>query len=140
MGFARYVAVQIVGYGLDLGLFLLLVVPVGQTAVVANIFAKVCAGVFAFLAHRYFTFETATEGRHGRQAVLYIALWSLNVPLSTGLLALFLLFGVPAVIAKVVADVFCVGLNYWLSKRYIFTGSRSSRHGSPTLSGKRKPI
>lgn len=126
MKFVRYVAVQIVTYGLDFGLFLLLVVYVGWAAVTANVLAKVLAGVSAFLAHRYFTFAVARAGGQARQAVLYVALWSLNVPLATGLLALFLVLGAPAVIAKVVSDVICVGLNYWVSRKYIFTGVRDS--------------
>ena len=127
--FARYVAVQAVTYGLDMGLFLLLFVVAGQGAVAANVAAKIAAGIFAFLAHRYITFEAAREGKQARQAVLYLALWSLNVPLSTGLLAIFLLLGVPAVLAKVVADVVCVGLNYWVSRNFIFVGLRTSIPG-----------
>ena len=40
-----------------------------------------------------FTFEAAREGKHLRQAALYAGLWALNVPLATGLLALFLVLG-----------------------------------------------
>lgn len=121
--FARYVAVQAATYGLDMGLFLVLFALAGQGAVASNVAAKIAAGVFAFLAHRYVTFEAAREGRQARQAVLYVALWSLNVPLSTGLLALFLLTGFPAVIAKVLADAVCIGLNYWVSRNFIFVGA-----------------
>ena len=124
--FVRYVAVQVATYGVDMGLFLLLFALSGWGALTANAIAKIVAGVSAFLAHRYFTFESARGGNQARQAVLYVALWSLNVPLATGLLALFLLPGVPAVIAKFVADVFCVGLNYWVSRKYIFTGGQGS--------------
>ena len=124
MRFARYVAVQVAAYGLDIGLFLLLFALVGWGALAANVAAKILAGVSAFLAHRYFTFESARGGNQARQAVLYVLLWSLNVPLATGLLAVFLLPGIPAVIAKVVSDIFCVGFNYVLSRKYIFTGGR----------------
>ena len=126
MRFARYVAVQCFTYGLDLGLFLLLFALAGWRALTANVLAKIIAGVAAFLAHRYFTFDAARGGNRARQAVLYVALWSLNVPLATGLLALFLVLGLPTVVAKVVSDVVCVGLNYWLSRNYIFTGGRES--------------
>ena len=64
------------------------------------------------------------NGQLGRQALLYAGLWVLNVPLANGLLATFLLFEIPAIVAKVVSDVFCVGINYWLSRNYIFTGHR----------------
>ena len=126
MRFARYVGVQIVAYGVDMGLFLVFFALAGQGAVTANVAAKVVAGLFAFLAHRYITFEAARKGKQARQAVLYLALWLLNVPLSTGLLALLLLPGIAAVIAKVVADVVCVGLNYWVSRNFIFVGRQDS--------------
>lgn len=125
MRFARYVGVQVVTYGVDMGLFLVLFALAGWRAVAANVVAKVCAGVSAYLAHRYFTFDAARHGAHLRQAALYAGLWALNVPLATGLLALFLLPGMPAVVAKFVADVFCVGLNYWVSGKFIFTAGRN---------------
>ncbi len=125
MRFIRYVGVQVATYGVDMGLFLLLFALAGWGAVAANILAKVCAGVSAYLAHRYFTFEAARRGAHLRQAAMYAGLWALNVPLATGLLALFLLLGMPAVAAKFVADVFCVGFNYWASGRFIFTSGRN---------------
>lgn len=122
ISFVRYVAVGVIGYGLDLGLFLLLIGLAGQGAVAANVAAKIAAGIFAFLAHRHLTFDAAGEGGQARQAVLYAVLWFLNVPLATGLLAFLLWLGLPAVIAKVVADVVCVGLNFWVSRKFIFVG------------------
>jgi len=116
----------------DYARFLLLFALVGWGAVAANVVAKVCAGVSAYLAHRYFTFEAARNGKHLRQAALYAALWALNVPLATGMLALFLVLEAPAVAAKFVADVFCVGLNYWVSGKFIFTAGRS-RFFSPAI-------
>ena len=134
MSFARYVAVQVATYALDMGIFLLLFVLAGWGAVAANVVAKILAGVFAFLVHRYFTFGVARAGKTGRQAVLYAALWALNVPMATGMLAFFLSFGIPAVTAKFAADVVCVGLNYWLSRNYVFTdrefaGIRQAKDG-----------
>lgn len=133
MRFARYAGVQVATYGVDMGLFLLLFSLAGWGAVAANIVAKVCAGISAYLAHRYFTFEPARHGKHLRQAAMYAGLWALNVPLATGLLAMFLLLGMPAVVAKFVADVFCVGLNYWVSGKFIFTagGNRFVSPGVP---------
>ena len=44
----------------------------------------------------------------------------------TGLLALLLLPGIAEVIAKVVADVVCVGFNYWVSRNLIFAGPQDT--------------
>ena len=122
MRFVRYVAVQVATYGMDMGLFLLLFAFAGTGPLVANVTAKIAAGAFAYLTHRRFTFEVAAGQGHVRPALLYVALWSFNVPLSTALLGLLLWLNLPAVAAKVAADVICVGLNYWISKNYIFIG------------------
>ncbi|MDE0273922.1 MAG: GtrA family protein [Gammaproteobacteria bacterium] len=134
MRFVRYIVVQVATYALDIGVFLLLFAMAGWGAVASNVVAKILAGAFAFLAHRYVTFEVAMQGRVARQAALYSALWVLNVPLATGMLALLLMFGSPALIAKVVSDLVCVGLNYWLSGTYVFTGRLAPRVAEPTPS------
>jgi len=78
------------------------------------------AGVFAFLAHRSFTFGIAGNGGARRQAVRYFTLLALNIPLS-GLALSALLWIIPTVIiAKFAADVISVSLTYWLSKRFVF--------------------
>ena len=130
MKFVRYIAVQVATYAVDMGLFLLLFTLAGP--MIANVVAKIAAGAFAYLLHRRFTFAVPPDDGHVRPAVLYVALWSLNVPLSTALLAALLFLEAPTVAAKVVADLTCVGLNYWISKTYIFVGS--SGRGEPPLS------
>ena len=134
MRFVRYILVQVATYALDMGVFLLLFAMAGWGAVASNVVAKILAGAFAFLAHRCVTFEVAVQGQVARQAALYTALWVLNVPLATGMLALLLMLGSPALIAKVISDLVCVGLNYWLSGAYVFTGRLAPRVAERTLS------
>jgi len=138
MSLVRYVGVQVFAYGVDLGLFLLLLGLAGAGPVTANVVAKVGGGLFAYLSHRHFTFGVSEHRGQVRQALLYLILWALNVPLSTALLGLLVLLDAPAVVAKVVADVMCVGLNYWISKNHIFVGSaeRSDRPSGRLSQGK----
>jgi len=142
--FLRYVLVQVVAYGLDMGSFLLLVGGAGP--LLANVIAKVLAGTFAFFAHRHITFRLIAEpagqsqtgrvqsgpsqtghNQPGRQAVRYAMLLAANIPLaSLLLLAVLVLVPVP-VIAKFIADVICVGLTYWLSRHLVFRAERPSK-------------
>lgn len=122
--FAFYLGVQLAGYAIDMGSFLILLHAFDITPLPANIVGKVIAGTFAFLVHRKYTFPVATEGDARRQAVLYAALVAFNIPLSSALLAgmLQLIEFVP--LAKFVADISCIGLTYWLSKRFVFSAAR----------------
>lgn len=121
MNFLRYVGVQLVAYGIDMGSYLLLLVVGNLAPLWANLCSKICAGLFAFYVHRVFTFRLTQQQQEHSQIVRYFLLLALNIPLSSLLLALLLLAFPSAVLAKFVADVLCVFLTFWLSKRYVFT-------------------
>lgn len=125
MIFVRYVSIPLmVAYGIDMGVFLivLFVTPVGP--VPANVLAKFGAGLFAFVSHRQFTFGVAQGDAVKRQAIRYFILLALNVPVATAILALLLKWIKEQVAAKLIADVVCVGLTYLTSKHFIFTDRR----------------
>jgi putative flippase GtrA len=131
--FIRYIFVQVVAYGFDMGGFLLMFSVLGMHPVVANLFGKMAAGVFAFFTHRSFTFRLSDEHRHHGQAVRYFVLLGINLPLSAGVLSLVLLVVKYPVAAKFIADVICVLLTYWLSKTYVFISHRKppANHATP---------
>lgn len=122
MTFAKYTLIQLAAYLIDMGVFLLAVgwLPVGP--LVANIFAKIAAGTFAFVLHRQFTFQMSDLAPHAH-AIKYFFLLSLNIPIASGVLALFLLVIPHVVLSKVLADIACVILTYGLSKYFVFTRS-----------------
>jgi putative flippase GtrA len=121
MKFARYIAVQLIAYGLDMGGFLFMSSFFGAGTILSNISGKVVAGLFAFFAHRHFTFVATKEEKYGRQAGMYFAVLALNIPLSSAALMLVLLAVSPPALAKLIADAICVFLSYWLSKTYVFS-------------------
>ncbi len=136
MTFVRYIAVQVVAYALDMGGFLLIFNLLATGPITANVFGKILAGVFAFLAHRSFTFGVENGEKAGRQATMYFALLALNVPLSSAALGLVLFAVSSPVLAKLIADVVCVFITYWLSKKYVFApGSSSSAESTIQRSG-----
>ena len=124
MTFVRYVAIQLLAYGIDMGLFLVVLKSDLFGPIVANVIAKLAAGFFAFVVHRNFTFYV--KGRSGikGQAVRYFLLLALNVPVASLVFALLLVWIPEPVVAKFIADIVCVALTYGLSKRFIFTGQQ----------------
>lgn len=117
--FGRYVAIQVVAYGLDMGTFLVLINIFGDHPVWANVASKMGAGTFAFFAHRQITFAL-----HGRGApvevVKYIALLLTNVPMTSVVLVVLLRWIDDVVLAKFIADVSCVGITFLLAKFFVF--------------------
>jgi putative flippase GtrA len=121
--FSRYLAVQLLAYGIDFGGFLVLTHALGMSPLPANVAGKLAAGAFAFVAHRHLTFRESTGAGAKGQLLRYVLLLALNVPLSSGVLALLLLAGPSPSLAKILADAICIGLTFYLSRNHVFTPS-----------------
>ncbi len=160
MTFVRYVAIQLLAYGIDMGLFLIVLKSGLSDPIAANVIAKLAAGIFAFVVHRTFTFRVENNSAAKHQAIRYFLLLALNVPIASAVLAIILiLFAEPAVIkfisdivcvaltceldkhfvftgqpvaAKFIADIVCVVLTYGLSKHFVFTGQKRQMKGNST--------
>lgn len=121
----RYIAVQLLAYGLDVGTFTAIVTLVDLAAPLANVFAKIVAGIFAFFAHRHVTFEAAEHGRLWDQMARYATLLLLNGFASSALLATLLLVIPHPLVAKILADVALITVSFSLSKALIFRRHRT---------------
>jgi len=117
--FTRYLGIQIIAYGIDIGGFLLLCLLISP--VPANVLSKIAAGSFAFVAHRRVTFNVHRYGGGRGQLLKYAALLAINIPVSSGLLVLFLTWVPVAALAKIVSDTICVGMTFILSRHLVFT-------------------
>lgn len=127
MEFARYIGVQLLAYVVDMGGFIALT-HLDVPPLWANVSSKVLAGLFAFLAHRAFTFEGSTQHAATGQAMRYWLLLALNIPLSSGVLAALMMVVDSPFLSKFMADALCVVLTYWLSRKFVFlTGTASDR-------------
>jgi putative flippase GtrA len=148
--FVRYVIIQLLAYGIDMGFFLSVLKSGLSGPIAANVIAKLAAGVFAFAVHRTFTFRVEDNSATKHQAIRYFLLLALNVPIASAVFAIILiLIAEPAVIklisdiasvafsygmdkyfvstgqpvvAKFIADIVCVVLSYGLSKHFVFVG------------------
>jgi putative flippase GtrA len=111
-------------YALDMGAFLLLIAFFEGHPVLANIAGKAIAGVFAFFVHRHFTFQS-THGSGKAQAVRYFSLLAINIPVASTLFSVDLYFVDSPGPVKLICDVLCVALTYWISKLFVFhSGTR----------------
>ena len=135
MTFLRYLAIQLLAYGIDMGSFLLVLYFALAGPITANVIAKLAAGGFAFAAHRHFTFKVGGRGFIKRQALRYFLLLAVNVPIASALLALILLWIPVPVVAKFLSDVVGVAFTYILSKHFIFN-AHTRLHDSPAPNAK----
>jgi putative flippase GtrA len=117
--FITYIAVQIVAYGLDFGLFWLLASHAAVNPIIANVAGKVLAGIFAFGAHKKLTFQASASGRTPQEALRYFALLLVNIPLSSSILTILLWFA-PTYVAKIAADVIGLGITFVLVRLTVF--------------------
>lgn len=123
MQLVRYLLVQLLAYGVDMGVFFLLFAHFHIEPLLANAVGKILAGIFAFIAHRRFTFVVAETGSKVQQGLHYFVLLALNIPLSALVLRGMLWVVAMTVVAKFLADMIYFVLSYWLSKHFVFIGS-----------------
>lgn len=120
MTFVRYIAIQVFAYAIDMGIFLALIYLGFLGPIMSNIFGKIAAGAFAFLAHRRFTFRLDKKKHNGKQKYRYFLLLGLNIPISTAVLGIALFIIDYPVVAKLLSDVIIVLFTFWLSKTWVF--------------------
>lgn len=135
MTFVRYVAIQLLAYGIDMGLFLIVLHSGIFGPILANVLAKIAAGIFAFIAHRSYTFRVGDNTAIREQAIRYFMLLALNIPVASAILSLLLVWIAKPVAAKLVADVVCVVVTYGLSKHCIFTGQQKNTEKNSLAGG-----
>lgn len=120
MQFIRYLLVQVIAYGIDMGGFILLSIIFKMDPLISNSISKFFAGLFAFYSHRKFTFDARDKATNRQQFFRYFLLLALNVPISSLILKI-VLFGVPsAVTAKFISDIVGIFFTYLFSKYYVF--------------------
>lgn len=120
MSFFRYIAIQLMAYAIDMSLFMMVILIQLCGPVEANIVAKLSAGLFAFFLHRHYTFQAAEDASATGQAIRYFIFLILNVPFASGVFVLFLPWMPSPFVAKLIADLICVGFTYSLCKYLIF--------------------
>ena len=120
LSFIRYVIVQVFAYVLDFGLFWLLIHNTACNAFEANTAGKIIAIIFAFFAHRTFTFGVAKNEEIGHSAIKYLGVFIINCIFSNLILALLMTLTIDTEISKIISDICGVLITFTLSKKYVF--------------------
>lgn len=116
----RYILIQLLAYGIEFGVFWLVLRGGGAPVAAANVAGKVAAGLFAFLAHRAWTFPGPQRRGPLAQAALYAGSLALNAGLATLLLLGLLRLDLAEAPAKLLADLGMIALTFLVSRQLIF--------------------
>ncbi len=119
---------QAIGYGLDIGIFCLLisVLHVGFP-VISNVISKTAAATFAFFFHARFSFPGAKDKSPANSAIAYVAMLVSNIVLVSLLLWLFIfVFNAPAIPAKLASDAIAVVATFLFMRTFVFPRAASS--------------
>ena len=127
MTFIRYIFIQIIAYGIDLGVFLVSFKLGWLSPIGANLLSKSAAGLFAFIAHKHFTFGIGHQSAHGKQVLSYIFLLGFNLIFCSGLLTLLMHWLPTPTLSKILTDICSVLISFSLSKRFIFVSQAVSQ-------------
>jgi len=130
MIFVRYIGIQILAYGIDMSVFLASIYLGSLGPIISNTLGKIAAGIFAFLAHRKFTFRLDRKKYNSIQVYRYFLMLGLNVPISAVVLSVVLLVNNNPVVAKFLSDVLIVLFTFWLSKSWVFSASNEDDNSS----------
>ncbi len=115
----RYVAVGVLGYGVQLASFALLFEGAGMGHLAAGIAAGVIAIVHNFVLHRHWTFE-AGAGQLSRQARSYTIVSAVVFAGQIGVLHGLVLAGVGEVPAEALSVLAIVPVNFFAQRRFSF--------------------
>lgn len=124
---ARFALVGLMGVGVDLGLFSLLLwqgVALGN----AHIASFLVASVFNYLLNDLWTFRGPEGGRPGlRRYATYLGVCLAALFVRGGVLASAVSVGLPPVLGVVLGIIIAAGVNYFASALLVFSSERSGK-------------
>lgn len=121
---AKYIAVGLIVYVVDLATFALLAEGAGVHYLAANTAAKVTGAASGFLLHKHVTFAGPQEASALRQAPQYVALLVFSVVLGNTLTYLAVdVASMNEVAGKVAADAIVIANAFLVSRAVIFRRS-----------------
>jgi putative flippase GtrA len=131
---SRYTVGQGIAYGIDIGVFYLLVsVMELGILITANVLGKVCAATFAFFYHQHLSFPERRSRSQLLSIVFYVVMILINMTLTSLVLSILILFfPTHPVASKVFAD--CVGVlvTFLWMQTFVFPQSTSILSGIAT--------
>jgi putative flippase GtrA len=127
---ARYVAVGVSGYAVQLGSYTVLVHAVGMPYLLAGVVAGLLALANNFLLHRHWTFGVA-DGAIGRQMTSYLVISAVFFALQLVVLHVLVTAGASEVVAEALAVAAIVPPNFVAQRHFAFRRHASSPSEAP---------
>lgn len=118
MSILRYIGVQVGCFALDLIIFMT-AYQIGMPIFYANVLSKICSGVTAFLLQRQWVFKS-TGQPFSTQSSRYLALWLVNIPVTSWLVVGLYRVTENAFVSKILIDGVAFIVNYTISRYFIF--------------------
>jgi len=103
-----------------MGFFMIEINFLSVKPIVANVYSKTVAGIFAFIVQRSITFRVSDRGMIRGQAFRYLLAFGINILIASGVLAVMLYWIALPVVTKFATDVLCVVISYALGKYIVF--------------------
>lgn len=135
--FGKFMAVGVVNFLVDFGVFKLLSVVFGVPVVISNIISYTCGVINSFLVNRYWTFKI----KHKFVSVHFLKFVFVNlISLGVNTLAVWVLvdmysfnsglFGIENLYAKLIATVFSFTVNFAGNKLLVFREEKAEKKSS----------
>ena len=127
-----FAAVSGLAFGVDMSVLAVLVHGLGWPGLVSRIVSIVSATSSSWFVNRHATFAARAGPGWGREWLRYLAVNAIGMGLNYGIYALIVagtVFGkTHPLLAVVPGGVLAMGLNYGLTRRWVFVAGRLSSH------------
>lgn len=122
--FLRYNLVQVASYVLEFSAFMLMT-KLTSHLILANCIIKSFAAILVFFLHKNFTFGKKDTKKTFGEIFRFVSMFFVHLVLSSFLFYIFSAF-LASGLAKILSDIFCVGLSFLLVRHVVFKESKSS--------------
>lgn len=118
---ARYIVSGICTTLVNIGIFSVLKYGAGMRMQMANIISILAAIAFAFVINKKFVFRKKSRDGIGKEILGFCGMRMISMGIEIlGMYGLIEISSVPDLAAKVVLQMIVIGMNYMVSKLYIF--------------------
>ena len=96
-----------------------------ESVALANLVSGACSASFNYFAHHYWTFKSSED--HKQTSVRYIISLFFGYLLNTALLKMFIVTGIHAGVAKIMATGIQAGVSYVVLNKFVFKRGKWSK-------------
>ena len=125
--FSKYGSVAVGSAVTDYTMFSVLLF-LGTAILPAQMVARIAGGLFSFVLNKYWSFSALSHERFVLEGRRFLVLYVFSYLLALGILYVLMEHvGLGPYPAKITADVVCFMVNFFIMRRYVFSGGRGLR-------------